>query len=88
MSALVHFPKMRKALAANGKEYSDRKPQSDVAKRLRIRGLPHDETGPLIVAIPGDLAARIRSAALWAQKHPERYLLDWLLAGFPSARGR
>jgi hypothetical protein len=55
-----------------------RKPQAtDTASRLKIR-VPHDERGPLLVAIPEYLAAGIRRSALWAGKHPERFVIDWL----------
>jgi hypothetical protein len=58
---------------------------SDAATRLQIRGLPHDETGPLDVTIPEATAAGIRRSALWAGKHPVQFVIDWLNAGFPSS---
>ena len=61
-----------------------RKAAGDVAHRLHIKSLPHDETGPLPIVIPEALAAPIRRQSLWAGKHPHQFVIDWLAAGFPA----
>jgi hypothetical protein len=54
------------------------------AHRLQIKNLVHDETGPLSIIIPAGLAAPIRRQSLWAGKHPQQFVVDWLSAGFPT----
>jgi hypothetical protein len=60
----------------------ERNRSNEATKRLHF-SLPHDEVGPLSIAIPADLAANVRRSALWAGKHPVQFVFDWLQAGFP-----